>query len=315
MRAVRFHAWGSTPQLDDVDLPVPAPGETLVQVEAGAVGHLDLTIASGDFQLKPSLPYIAGVEGSGVVLASGHLAPGTRVLLRGAGIGMLRNGTWAEQISVPAKAVTAIPHELPADLAATFFVPTTTAHAALNDVTQLGDEEVVIVAGAAGAVGSIVVQLAVAAGATVIGLVANSTQKPLVPAGAEAVAGTDVGRLAELAASRPASLLVDTLGGSDLSRRCRWVRPGGRAVLIGYVAGTSTTLDLPNWLLDDVALLPMNMIRRERAARAAMPALAAQLASGTLHLEVERFGLDEVADVLGRLSTGRLRGRAVLVPA
>jgi NADPH2:quinone reductase len=74
-------------------------------------------------------------------------------------------------------------------------------------------------------------------------------------------------------------------------------------------------LDLPNWLLDDVSLLPVNMIRREVEARACAPELAERLTRGELRLEVERFAFDQVGDAIAALAGGRLRGRAVLVPA
>ena len=128
------------------------------------------------------------------------------------------------------------------------------------------------------------------------------------------VAG-DVEPLAELAETRPASLLVDTLGGADLMARSRWVRPGGRAVSIGYVAGNDVSIGLSNWLLDDVALLPVNMIRRERDSRALVPELAALLAAGDLTLDYETFPLSETARALDLLREGKVRGRAVVLPA
>ena len=121
--------------------------------------------------------------------------------------------------------------------------------------------------------------------------------------------------VAALATDRSATLLVDTLGGADLPARSRWVRPGGRAVSIGYVAGDDVRLGLSNWLLDDVALLPVNMIRREREARALLPGLAAMLAAGDLVLDFETFDMDDLGRAIELLRDGRVRGRAVVRPA
>jgi NADPH2:quinone reductase len=85
-------------------------------------------------------------------------------------------------------------------------------------------------------------------------------------------------------------------------------------VVVGYVAGTDLGLDLPNWLLDDVALLPVNMIRREGAARRHLSELTGLLLRGELTLEVEQFGLADAGRALHLLATGGLTGRAVLVP-
>jgi len=67
-------------------------------------------------------------------------------------------------------------------------------------------------------------------------------------------------------------------------------------------------------LLDDVALLPVNMIRREAAALEYAPLLAELLAKGELQLEVQSFAMDEAAQALHLLATGGLRGRAVILP-
>lgn len=323
MRAARLHAWNEAPVVEDVPVPGRAPGESLIKVDIGAVSHLDVTVASGTFGIRPDLPHIGGVEGCGVVVESETLTPGTRVILRGGGIGLVRPGTWAELVSVKDKTLVGLPEGLTPAQGATFWVPTTTAHAALHAVGAIGAwrdeisspaEERVIVAGAAGAVGSLVVQLALRTGAAVTALVADASQETRVPAGAAIVRSDDTAATEDLAERREATMLVDTIGGSDLVRRSRWVRPGGRAVLIGYVAGNDVSIDLSNWLLDDVALLPVNMMRRERAARGLIPELASLLAAGKLTLDHEVFTLDELANALEMLRTGRVRGRAVVQP-
>ena len=313
MRAARFHAWGAAPVVEDVSRPVREPGRVLVQVQASAVAHLDATVSGGDFGMRPPLPYIGGVEGAGIVLeadADGP-APGTQVVLRGGGLGVLRDGTWTERVSVSAKAAMPLARPLPPEVAASFFVPATTAYVALHDVARLTRDDDVIVVGAAGAVGSMVVQQALAAGARVTGVVRDGAG---VPEGATVISAEDADAVARLAAERPASLLVDTIGGRALAERTRWIRPGGRAVAIGYTAGSRTELDLPTWLLDDVALLPVNMIRREKRAREVAAGLVELLADGALSVAVERFALADAAHALERLRSGRVRGRAVLTP-
>ena len=323
MRAARIHGWGEAPVVEDVPVPVAGEGEALVRVEVAAVSHLDVTVAGGDFGIKPNLPYVGGVEGCGVVVTSERFAPGTRVILRGGGIGLMRDGTWAELVVTKDKTLTELPEGLEPAVGATFFQPTTTAHTALHGVGRLGTwladvpvaDEHVVVAGAAGAVGSMVTQLALLSGAKVTALVADESQVERVASGASVIVSGDDAAVVALATDRPATLLVDTLGGSDLPARSRWVRPGGRAVSIGYVAGDDVRLGLSNWLLDDVALLPVNMIRREREARALLPELAAMLVAGDLTLDHETFGMDDLGLALELLRTGRVRGRAVVRPA
>lgn len=317
MRAARFHAWGAAPVVEDVPEPVRAAGHVLVEVQAAAVAHLDVTVAGGEFGMRPELPYIGGVEGAGTVLASdpdSGPAPGTQVVLRGSGLGVVRDGTWTERVSVPAKALTVLASPLAPEVAATFFVPATTAYVALHDVARIQEGEEVIVVGAAGAVGSMVAQQALAAGATVTGVVGRAEQAAEVPEGVTVVVATATDAVERLAAARSASLLVDTLGGDGLIGRTAWVRPGGRAVVIGYVTGTRAGIDLPSWLLNDVALLPVNMIRRERRAREIAGGLVERLSSGGLRVGVQRFALDDTALALDELRAGRVRGRAVVIP-
>ena len=102
MRALRIHAWKSAPQVDEIDVPKPSTGETLVRVEAAGLTHFELTVASGEFDIKPDLPYVPGVDGAGIVVQSNVWAPGSRVVIRGGGVGIDRPGTWAEYVVVPA---------------------------------------------------------------------------------------------------------------------------------------------------------------------------------------------------------------------
>ncbi|WP_037362345.1 quinone oxidoreductase family protein [Amycolatopsis orientalis] len=317
MKAARFPAWGADPVVDEVPEPVRGDGEVLVDIQAAAVAHLDVTVASGTFGLKPRLPYIGGVEGAGIVVACDEdsgLEPGCQVMLRGGGLGLKRDGTWTERASVPAKAVTRLAAPLAPEVAATFFVPATTAFVTLHDVAKLGADEEVIVVGAAGAVGAMVAQQARLAGAKVTGVVGRAEQLADVPDGVVGVCLDSAEDTERLARDRPASLLVDTLGGDGLITRSRWVRPGGRAAVIGYVTGAEAKVDLPSWLLDDVALLPVNMIRREREAREACGDLIKKLSEGELEVRVQRYRLADAGAALADLKAGRVRGRAVLVP-
>jgi NADPH2:quinone reductase len=313
MRALRFHDWNEAPQLDEVPDPVVDEGEVLVRVQAAGLSHLDLTVATGTFGFRPELPYVPGVEGSGIVVSGDGLPPGTQVLLRGGALGLRRDGTWAEYIAAPTKAVSALPVSLEPAVAATFFQPTSTAAVALHDIGRVEAGEHVLVVGATGAVGGQLVQQAILAGARVTGVVARAEHLARVHPGAEGVASDDEAAIAQLAEKRSATLLVDTIGGPRLPERIRWVAPGGRAVLVGYVAGTGFEVDLPSWLLQDVALLPMNMIRREQRARELSGELAARLASGELSLPVEAVGPEGVAAALERLVAGDVVGRAALL--
>lgn len=292
MKAVRIHGFDAIPVLEEIADPVARPGRTLVRMEAATVGHIDRTVWRGSFLRHPPLPYTPGVEAAGVVMASERYAVGQRVWLRGSGLGTLFDGTWCEQIDAPDEALGLLPDAVPMALGAAFFSPTTSAWVALHEVAKLQAGEQVLVTGASGAVGSLVTQLARNVGCTVTAVNPDAAPPP--------------------AAS--ADLLIDTVGGDVLAKVLPSVRPGGRAVLVGYTAGPTLQLDIAHFLQRDVALLPLNMFRREAAGRAAAPELLARLADGRLHLDVQPFAFADAARALEWIAQRGHRGRAVLVP-
>ena len=309
MLAARVHAWGEPPVVEEVADPSPRDDEAVVRVVAAAVGHVDRDIMRGGFVRHPPLPYVPGVEGAGVVVSSARSPAGAEVWFRGAGLGIVANGTWAELAAVREVALMPMPDGVEPKVAGTFFSVATSAHAALHDVGEVQSGERVAVRGAAGAVGSLAVQLALRAGAAdVVGIVSRPDRP--VPAGARAVAAGD--GLAE--AVGEVDLLIDTVGGSGLEDLVQVVAPGGRIVLVGYTAGTRAELDLSRLMQRDVRLLPLNMIRRERAARAAAGGLLELLARGELTLGVTSFALIDVGPALAALEMGEVSGRVALVP-
>ncbi|MFF4342570.1 zinc-binding alcohol dehydrogenase family protein [Kitasatospora sp. NPDC001540] len=306
MLAARLRTWDTAPALEETDPPGPAPdGEVVVKVEAAAVTHLDLTVMTGTFVHRPALPFTPGTAGVGTVVAGGAALLGRRVLVRGGGIGLERNGTWAEQVAVPVGAVRGVPEETDAALAATCYSPMTTAWAAVGAVGRIGQGERVLVTGAAGAVGSLCVQLAARAGAHVVAVVRDDDAARAVPDAAHEIL---VGPAPEAAAiGEDADALLDTVGGDALPGLLRAVRPGGRAVLIGYVAGTALRLDLPTLLSRDIALLPVNMVRRHVPAPV-FDALLEDLTSGRLTLRTATLPFAEAARAVTVRRKGGLRG-------
>jgi NADPH2:quinone reductase len=292
MKAVRIHGFHAAPVLEEAADPLPRAGRTLVRMQAATVGHIDRTVWRGGFLRHPPMPYIPGVEAAGIVVASQRYAAGQRVWLRGGGLGTLFDGTWCELIDAPDETLGPLPDAVPMTLGAAFFSPCTSAWVALHEVAKLQPGERVLVTGASGAVGSLAMQLARDAGCT----------------------ATPVDPDAPPPAEGSADLLVDTVGGDVLAKVLPAVRPGGRAVLVGYTAGPLLQLDIAHFLQRDVALLPLNMFRREAAGRAAAPDLLARLADGRLHLDVKPFALADAGAALDWIAQRGHRGRAVLVP-
>jgi NADPH:quinone reductase-like Zn-dependent oxidoreductase len=307
--ALRVHAFGEPPRLERVPVPEPGPDDVLVEIAAGVVSHHDVTVARGDFSAKPELPYVPGLEGAGVVVAAGasvdesRIAVGMPVRVLGGGLGHTRPGTWAEHVAVTARAATPVPAGLDLSLAAACGSVATTAWAAVLDLGRLEPGERVGVTGATGAVGSLAVQIAARSGAgSVVGWT-RSPEKAGTPPSVELVTPDDP--------VEQVDLLVDTIGGAQLAERLGSVKPGGRAVLVGYAAGTEVALSLPQLLGADVALLPLNMMRR-RLPPGMEAELLADFASGRLQLAVEEVSPGEASEALTRLTAGETSGRLVI---
>ncbi|MFN3258694.1 MAG: zinc-binding alcohol dehydrogenase family protein [Ilumatobacter sp.] len=315
MKAVRITDWGAAPVVEELEDPPSAAGRTVVRVAAATVAHLDRTIWSGAFLRPPALPYTPGVEAAGVVVSSETFDVGARVWIRGGGLGVASDGTWAEYVSAPDEALGALPDDVSFGLGAVFFSPCTSAWIALHDIAALAAGELVVVTGATGAVGAVACQLAVEAGADVIATVSRPERLDLLPPGVTGVVVDGATESwAEALGDRAPDLLVDTVGGQPLATILPTVRSGGRAVLVGYVAGTTHELDLPAFMQRNVSLHPLNMVQREPAGRAVAPELLARLADGRLHLDVTEFGLDAAGEALAWLDESGHTGRAVLVP-
>jgi len=310
MKAVRVAEWNVPVTVHEVADPLPMDGHTLVRVHAATVGHIDRTIWSGAFLRHPPLPYTPGVEAAGVVVSSSMFEPGDRVWIRGGGLGTITDGTWAEFVVAPDAALGRLPDGVSFELGSAFFSPCTSAWVALHTIGELAAGQRVVITGATGAVGAIAVQLAIEAGAEVIATVSRRERLDAVHRGAHGIVVNGVDEVD----AHEVDLLIDTVGGPVLSTVLPWVQPGRRAVLVGYLAGTTVEIHLPSFMQRDVSIHPLNMIRRDADGRAVAPDLLARLADGRLSLDVAAFPLADAAAAMDWIVQSGHTGRAVLTP-
>src|SRR4051812_27212745 len=171
-KAVQFDSYGGIDVLEvrDVPRPTPGPGEVLVEVKAAGINPGEAMIRQGFMHDRwpASFPSGQGSDLAGVVAA---LGPGVDTVTVGDGvIGFTEvRASQAQFVVVPAGHLTPKPAQVPWDVAGALFVAGTTAYAAVHAV-GLKPGDTVAVAGAAGGVGTIAVQLAKRAGATVLGI-------------------------------------------------------------------------------------------------------------------------------------------------
>jgi NADPH2:quinone reductase len=184
------------------------------------------------------------------------------------------------------------------------------AWVALHEVGGLRAGERVLVTGATGAVGSIACQFAAAAGADVTGVVGKAARVAQLAEGVRPIV-VDRGD-PRVPQGVQADLLIDTVGGATLAALLPSAVAGGRVVLVGYLGSSRLVLDLTQFIQHDVSLLPLNMLRREAAGRAAAPKLLERIAEDALCIEHRVFDFAQAGEALEWLGSPDHRGRAVL---
>ena len=295
--------------------PVAGEEAVVVAVEAACLSPLDLQIAAKSFAVRPPAPYVPCTDGVGRVVAGDPTFVGRRVRIRGEGVGMTRDGCCAELAAVPVGALHDVREDADPVLAATFFVPCSTAAVALDDVGGLRPGERVCVRGASGAVGSVAVQMALAAGADVVAVVATPERAGEVPSGSRPVVAATPDELLERLAGARLDLLVDTVGGPGLEACLPAMRPRSRIALVGYTGGARLDLDITSLLVHDVSILPVNGVSREAETAARADAWLDDLAEGRLFLPTTSFPLSQLPAAVAALRARPSPGRVAIVVA
>lgn len=171
MRAAGITALGEPVEILEVDeLASPAAGEVLVDVVAAGIGNWDELVRIGSWKVGGPAPMALGTEAAGTVAAAG---PGVTELREGDEVmthplPLRRHGTWAGRVLAPASAVAVRPPEASWEAASAFPIPALTAAQALDEALEIATDGWVVINGAGGVTGGLLVQLAVARGARVI---------------------------------------------------------------------------------------------------------------------------------------------------
>jgi NADPH:quinone reductase-like Zn-dependent oxidoreductase len=171
MKAIQYTTFGNLDviALSEMERPTIKDHEVLIKVKATTVNPLDMKIRSGSMQkgMPVELPYIPGLDVAGVVEAIGNKA--TRLKVGDEVFATTFGGTYAEYIALNENQVALKPDTASANEAAALAIPLVTSYTILVETGQLEMGQKILVHGAAGGVGSILVQMAKALGAYVIG--------------------------------------------------------------------------------------------------------------------------------------------------
>ncbi|TMK41807.1 MAG: NADPH:quinone oxidoreductase family protein [Actinobacteria bacterium] len=290
----------------------------LIEVHAAGVGFVDLLLCRGEYQIKPNLPFVPGIEVAGVVRATppdSELREGQRVAAT------TPFGAFAELAATPEYLAFGLPEEMTFDQAAGFVVNYQTAHLGLLRRGRLAAGETVLVHGAAGGVGSAAVQVAKAAGARVIGVVAGERKAAVAAeAGADEVLDVSADWAAgvrELTEGRGADVVFDPVGGERFEASMRCTAPEGRLLVVGFAEGRIPQVPANRLLLRHLDVVGVNFggmlpIDQQFARRAGAELLGWAREGRLAPIVGSTYPLAEGAQALRELAERRAVGKPVI---
>ncbi|MEW5717075.1 MAG: quinone oxidoreductase [Chloroflexota bacterium] len=322
MKAIRVHTIGGPEvlQYEDIALPEPNPGEARVKLEASGVNYIDTYQRSGMY--KVPLPFVLGQEAAGVVDAVGadvtEVKPGDRVAYASA------LGAYAEYAIVPAWRLVPVPEGVNAQQAAAVMLQGMTAHYLACDTFPLKPGDTALVHAAAGGVGLLLVQIAKARGARVIGTVSTEDKAML----AKRVGADDVILYTEtdfevvvkqLTDGKGVDVVYDSVGKTTFDKSLNCLRPRGLMVLFGASSGPVPPLDPQVLNAKGSLFLTRPMLAHYTANRAELLQRANDLfewmRAGKLHIRIDRtFPLAQAADAHRALHSRATKGKILLLP-
>ena len=234
MKEIRITRFGGPPVLRLVEGPSPAltAGHVRIKVSAAGINFADVQMRMGLYPEAPRIPFVPGFEIAGVVAEVG---PDVQSFRRGQRVlSMCRFGGYADEIVLPADHVRLTPRRLSDKEAASVPVAFASAWIALVDIARIREGDRILIPGAAGGLGTAMVQIAVKAGAQVVGLVGSAGKKELV----RSLGAAEVLTYNEFSArdgdyGRDFSVIAEPRGAGALKDSMRRLAPGGRVVSYG----------------------------------------------------------------------------------
>lgn len=317
-------------------LAAPAAGQALIQMEATGISFAEQSMRRGQYPGQPAFPFVPGYDVVGIVRAVGSGVPQNLIGRRVAAA--LKTGGWATQLLVPAQELVLVPDGLDPVLVETVIVNGITAWQMLHRHARVRAGQTVLVHGANGGVGTILIQLARHAGLRVIGTAAPQHHAALQALGVEPVDSRAPDLAAQVRRLAPDGVAAafDHLGLTSARTSFALLARGGTLVSYGTAAilgGSRSLVREFVELLGQVAL--WNLLPNTRrasfynfwAGRSVAPAAARRrmaqdltavlrlLAQGAIVAQIAaQFPLNQASAAMELAESHTMRGKVVLVP-
>jgi len=308
--------------LKEIPTPDPGPGEVLVETRAAAVNFPDLLQTRGEYQHKPPLPFIPGLEMAGVVAKVGEGV--TRFKVGDAVAGGARIGGFSEMALSFAQGLRPKPEHLSFAQAAGFGAAYLTAYVSLVRRAEVEPGEWVLAHGAAGGVGLACVDLAKVLGCRVIAASASDAKLAVIeaeyaPDATVNVTGGFRERVKEITGGRGADVIYDPVGGDVFDESVRCIAFNGRLLVVGFTSGRIPTISVNMPLIKGFSVMGVRageygrqFPERGRENQAAIWKLAEE---GRLKPRVyKEYALDDWRAAFDSLADRQVIGKSVIVP-
>ena len=246
--AIRVHNYGGPEAMvwEAVDVPAPGPGQAKIRHQYAGLNFIDTYHRSGLYP-QPSLPFVLGSEGAGVVLEVGpdvtEVAPGDRVAYASI------VGSYAEERLVPANRLVKLPDVIDSKLAAAIMLKGMTVQYLLRQTYNVGPDTVMLLHAAAGGIGTIATQWASHLGATIIGTAGSEEKAELARArGCTHVINyrteNFVERVKEITGGKGVDVVYDSIGKDTFPASLDCLRPLGLWVTFGNASGPVPPMEI-----------------------------------------------------------------------
>ena len=231
----------------EINTPTPGSGEVRVRVKAAAVNFPDLLMTRGEYQHKPTLPFVGGMEMAGEIDALGEGVTGWKV--GDAVVSGTRAGGFCEYAVVPAAGLRPKPARLSFAEAASYGAAYLTAYVSLVRRARVQPGEWVLVHGAAGGVGLACVDLAKTLGCRVIAASGSDAKLKIIaesyaPDATVNVSGGFREAVKAITGGRGADVIYDPVGGDIFDESVRCIAFDGRLLVVGFTSGRIPTISV-----------------------------------------------------------------------
>ncbi|MBI1747917.1 MAG: quinone oxidoreductase [Acidobacteria bacterium] len=320
MKAIRFHELGGPEVLRWEEAPKPGvtAGEVLVKVKVVGVNFADTLVRRGEYLVRPKLPVIPGVEGSGIVEEVGD--PADKGLI-GRRVAFLGQQCYAEYTIVPVGQLIPLTDTVTFEDGAATPVQALTAYHLLYTMDQIKPGQTVLVHAAAGGVGLLAVQMAKQAGALVYGTTSTEAKAALVrQMGADAVIlynQTDFAEeLRRLTKGRGVDLILDSVGRATMAGSLKSLKPFGHLICYGAASGRPEPLSIFDLYENSIkvsAFWLMTVARVPELALVGVTRVFEWLGTGKLRLTIGlKLSLAQAAEAHRKLEGRETVGKIIL---